>query len=154
MYQETASVTRDSKSCSEELRSIPLFRNLRSPSTRLPRSEELVNIDSSVMIEALAKSNLKILDISRNAIEDETLIMLGDLYKEGQRIKLLNLNFSSCHITDIGLLYFMEAISDIDTLKILALKDNFISEGCEKLLLDLVDKNEHLTEFELKGRTI
>ena len=106
------------------------------------------------MIEALAKSNLKILDISRNAIEDETLIMLGDLYKEGQRIKLLNLNFSSCHITDIGLLYFMEAISDIDTLKILALKDNFISEGCEKLLLDLVDKNEHLTEFELKGRTI
>lgn len=104
------------------------------------------------MIEALARSNLKTLDISRNVIEDETLIMLGDLYKNGDEIKLANLNFSSCHITDIGLLYFMEAIAPVDTLKILALKDNFISEGCEKLLLDLIDKNEHLTEFELKGR--
>lgn len=104
------------------------------------------------MIEALSKSNLKHLDISRNVIEDETLIMLGDLYKNGEHIKLVNLNFSSCHITDIGLLYFMEAITDVEALKSLAMKDNFISEGCEKLLLDLVDKNEHLTDFELKGK--
>lgn len=105
-------------------------------------------------MDALGKTNIYSLDISRNVIEDETLIMLGNLYKEGANLKLTSVNFSSCHITDVGLLYFMESIYDIELLKTIILKDNFISESCEKLLLDLIEKNEFLTEFELKGNRI
>lgn len=106
------------------------------------------------MIDVIPKSNLESLDISRNVIEDETLIMLGDLYKQDVPIKLTCVNFSSCHITDVGLLYFMESISVAEKLKKLVLRDNFISESCEKLLLDVVEKNNFLTEFELAGNRL
>jgi Leucine Rich repeat len=106
------------------------------------------------MMDALAKTNIHSLDISRNVIEDETLIMLGNLYKEGASLRLATINFSSCHITDVGLLYFMESIYDVECLKSVTVRDNFVSESCEKLLLDLIEKNEFLTEFELKGNRI
>ena len=96
-------------------------------------------------MDVLANSKLKVLDLSRNVIEDETVIMLGDMYRRGDKVKLFHLNVSSCHITDVGLLYFFESIEKIDALKSLIMKDNFISEGCEKVLLDLVEKNEFLT---------
>lgn len=108
----------------------------------------------TVVMDVLPNSKLKVLDLSRNVIEDETVIMLGDMYRRGDKVKLCQLNISSCHITDVGLLYFMESLEAIESLKSLTMKDNFISEGCEKLLLDLVDKNDFLTEFELKGRLL
>lgn len=42
---------------------------------------EITPIGGSFIIDVLAKTKLKVLDLSRNVIEDETLIMLGDLYK-------------------------------------------------------------------------
>lgn len=112
---------------------------------------EVTAIGGAFIMDVLPKSNLTTLDLSRNVIEDETLIMLGDLYKNDARIKLTSLNISSCHISDVGLLYFVESIEKIELLKHLVMRDNFISENCEKLLLELIDKNVFLTDFELKG---
>lgn len=94
---------------------------------------------------------MKALDVSRNMIEDQTLFMLGELYKSSERVRLQHLNVSSCRVTDYGLLFFMEAIQHAEQLKSLHMKDNFISEECEKVLLELLDKNEHMTDFDLTG---
>jgi len=115
---------------------------------------EITPIGGAFIVDVLPKTNLKSLDISRNVIEDETLIMLGDLYQSQESLMLNYLNVSSCHISDEGLLYFMKAIENAEELKHLVMKDNFISEHHEKVLLENVDKNKFLTDFELKGNRI
>ena len=115
---------------------------------------EITPIGGAFIIDALPRTRLKVLDMSRNIIEDETLIMLGDLYKNGDHIQLTHINMSSCHITDVGLLYFLESIQHVEVLKSIHMRDNFISEECEKILLELVDKNEYMHDIDLKGNRI
>ena len=81
--------------------------------------------------------------MSRNIVEDESLIMLGDLYRAGQNVQLQKINFSSCRITDCGLLYIMESVEDYKILKEMNFKDNFISENSEKILIELMEKNHY-----------
>lgn len=58
---------------------------------------------SSYLIAILPKMRLQFIDLSRNIVEDESLIMLGDLYRSGINVNLQRINFSSCRITDCGL---------------------------------------------------
>jgi len=102
----------------------------------------------------MKRTKLKYLDISRNIIEDETLIMFGDLFRDREQTTLTKLDVSSCRISDVGLLYFLEAIENIPELNTVLLKDNFISESSEKLLLELITKNVNLVEFDLKGTEV
>lgn len=106
------------------------------------------------MVESMKRSKLKYLDISRNIIEDETLIMFGDLFRDREQTTLVKLDVSSCRISDVGLLYFLEAIESIPELNTVLMKDNFISESSEKLLLELISKNSNLVEFDLKGTEV
>lgn len=109
---------------------------------------------SAHLIAILPKTKLKFVDLSRNIVEDESLIMLGDLYRSGQNVQLTKINFSSCRITDCGLLYIMESIEDNKLLKDINFRDNFISENSEKILCELMEKNHHLIKLDLHGNRI
>lgn len=79
-----------------------------------PNNTSLTILD---LIEILEHTKLVYLDISKNIIEDESLIMLGDLYRSGTKIPLEEVNLSSCRVTDVGLLHMMESIEHVNHLK-------------------------------------
>lgn len=64
------------------------------------------------------------------------------------------MDFSSCRISDSGILHFLERIEFFSNLKSLRVNDNFISEKIEKILIEILEKNFKLVDFSLNGNRL
>lgn len=71
-------------------------------------------------IDVLPSTKLTKIDISQNIIEDESLIMLGDLYRNNIPLELTTIKLSSCRVNDVGFLYLIESVENASYLKYLS----------------------------------
>lgn len=70
---------------------------------------EITHVGIMSLAEVLGESNLKVLNISKNLLGDESLVYLADgLRKNEKEAVLEKIDFSSSRIGDNGILYFLE----------------------------------------------
>ena len=116
---------------------------------------EIGPMGASSLAQILCQSKIKNLDISKNYLGDEALIVFaGVLSASDQVCKLKSLNVGSCRIGDRGVEIFFTSIIDNKHLNFLNLSDNFISEKLETLILECLDKNYFLCKVLLKGNRL
>ena len=53
-------------------------------------------------------TNIQILNISKNVLGDESIIMLADSFFDYEDCLLRKIDFSGCRVGDQGLIYFMD----------------------------------------------
>lgn len=103
---------------------------------------------------ALPESHLKALNISKNLLGDESLITIADCIQGASEHPLQKLDIGSSRISDKGILHFLEKIDNFSNLRSLRVNDNFISEKIEKILLEILEKNRTLNDFNVKGNRL
>ena len=70
------------------------------------------------MAEVLPRSNIRILDISKNYLGDDSLIYLADNLLKYEEICPLNkIDFSTSRVGDNGILYFLEKVQNLPNLQ-------------------------------------
>ena len=67
---------------------------------------------------------------------------------------LIKFDLSSCRLNDRGLISLVRALSCNKNISQVRLNDNFFSEQIEAQLLELLNKNMHLTEVALHGNRL
>lgn len=116
---------------------------------------EIGPMGSSAIAQILTQTKIKNLDISKNYLGDEALIVFaGILGTNDVPCKLKSLNVGSCRIGDRGVEIFITSIIENKHLNFLNLSDNFISEKLENLILECLDKNYFLCKVLLKGNRL
>ncbi|OMJ78907.1 hypothetical protein SteCoe_21177 [Stentor coeruleus] len=116
---------------------------------------EIGPMGSSAIAQILTQTKIKNLDISKNYLGDEALIVFaGILGTNDVPCKLKSLNVGSCRIGDRGVEIFITSIIENKHLNFLNLSDNFISEKLETLILECLDKNYFLCKVLLKGNRL
>jgi Ran GTPase-activating protein (RanGAP) involved in mRNA processing and transport len=107
----------------------------------------------------LAKSKLKNLNISKNLMGDEGLMMLVDTVEASENIILLNrLDISSCKVSDKvinyltqGIIRLIEGLECMVELQHIRANDNYISDKHERVILELLTKNNTLISLGFNG---
>jgi len=101
------------------------------------------------LAQMLPHCSLKVLNLSKNLLGDESLIIIADNFdsESDSCLNLCKLDLSSCRITDNGLLQFMEKQEYFEKLTCLRFSDNFISEKVDKVILELLDLNKQLVSL-------
>jgi hypothetical protein len=94
------------------------------------------------------------LNISKNLLGDESLILIADNAVGFEDNKLAKIDISSSRISDLGILHFLEKIDTFANIRSIRASDNFISEKIEKMLLEILDKNKSLIEFAVSGNRL
>ena len=69
-------------------------------------------------------------------------------------LQLKKFDLSSCRLNDYGLLYLLTALAFNPRVQRVKLNDNFFSETIEASLLEILNKNMHLTEISLQGNRL
>lgn len=100
------------------------------------------------LAEILPNSNIKILNLSKNMLGDESIMMLCN------NKTLQKLDVSSSRLTDKGFLHFLEFVMDIQDFISLRANDNYISEKVEKVLIEILDKNKFIQDLQVNGNRL
>ena len=116
---------------------------------------EIGPMGASAIAQILTQTKIKVLDISKNYLGDEALIVFAGILSSTEvHCKLKSLNVGSCRIGDRGVEIFFTSIIENKHLNFLNLSDNFISEKLEILILECLDKNYFLCKVLLKGNRL
>jgi Ran GTPase-activating protein (RanGAP) involved in mRNA processing and transport len=115
---------------------------------------EITPIGVKNLAEVLPFSKIKVLNLSKNLLGDECLIILADKAQNYGASSLEKLDVSSSRVSDQGILFFLERIQCFPELRNLKCCDNFVSEKIEKILIEILEKNKNLVEFSLQGNRV
>ena len=105
--------------------------------------------------EVLPRTGIKSFSIAKNFLGDDAFKQFADKIAEfGEASRLSVLDFSSCRIGDEGILYFLKTLGEYQNLTHLRMNDNFISEKIEKVLVEILELNKNILEFNVHGNRI
>jgi len=103
---------------------------------------EIGPVGASAIAQALPSTRIRTLNISKNYLGDEAVIVFaGILAGDEGPCKLQKLHMASCRIGDKGVEQFFTSITENKYLSCVNFSDNFISEQLEPLLLECLDNN-------------
>jgi len=116
---------------------------------------EIGPVGASAMANMLPNSNIQSLNIGKNYLGDEAVIVFADILCGQDTIcKLKSINLASCRVADRGVEYFFASIVGNKSLNSVNLNDNFISEKLEPILLECLDANFYLSKVRLIGNRL
>jgi Ran GTPase-activating protein (RanGAP) involved in mRNA processing and transport len=102
---------------------------------------EITPVGIQYLAESLISCNIKTLNLSKNLLGDESLIIIADCATGTEGLVLQKLDISSSRISDNGILHFLERLDYFEKLRVIKASDNFISEKIEKILIEILEKN-------------
>ncbi|CAD8044842.1 unnamed protein product [Paramecium primaurelia] len=127
-------------------------------SAAIYESESLQELDISLnditpdgiryLADVLPNSQIKILNLSKNLLGDESMIMLCN-----NRI-MEKLDVSSSRVADQGFMTFLTFIGESTNFTHLKANDNYISEKVEKLILEIIEKNQVIIDLQVTGNRL
>lgn len=116
---------------------------------------EIGPIGASNLAHVLMQTSLKSLNLSKNFLGDEAVIVLANVLGSQYNACTLNkIDFSSCRVGDRGVEYFFSAVILNKHLQSVSFKDNFISEQLEFTIIEYLEANYSLCKVGLAGNRL
>jgi Ran GTPase-activating protein (RanGAP) involved in mRNA processing and transport len=116
---------------------------------------EIGPMGASALAQVIQQSSLKSLNLSKNFLGDEAVIVLSNvLGNQDYECNLAKIDFSSCRVGDRGVEYFFSAVITNKHLQSVSFKDNFISEQLEPIVCEYLEANYTLCKVGLTGNRL
>ena len=80
---------------------------------------EITPIGIQYLADSLSQSNLKSLNLSKNLLGDESLMIIADAAAQNEGSGLVKLDISSSRIGDNGVLHFLERLDYFENLRVI-----------------------------------